>query len=133
MAADFPWFNEVLGGIFGRDSDITPYPYKVFYMNLNIGSTYFLALCIISLLLICKFILPKILNEEHTLKTKSMTEFLYSFFIFGIIFASCLSLHGAIINPSSTLSLNSFFYIIGIALFLLILTLICKDSYLNFR
>lgn len=71
MAADLPWLNEVLGGIFGKDSDITPYPFKVFFMNLNIGSTYFLALCLICLLIVCKLILSKTLKEKQILKLNS--------------------------------------------------------------
>lgn len=43
--------------------------------------------------------------------------FLYNFFVFGVTFAGCASLQGAIINPISSLSLNATFYIVGILLY----------------
>jgi len=60
MTADFPWLNSLFGNLLGRDADITPYPYKVFFTNLNIGSTYFLALIIVTLLYLISFVLARI-------------------------------------------------------------------------
>ena len=59
MAADLPFLNSFFGSIFGSDADVTPYPYKVFYLNLNVGSTYFLALLTILFLLALSFLVQK--------------------------------------------------------------------------
>lgn len=46
---------------------------------------------------------------------------LYNFFGFGITFAGCASLQGAILNPISNLNVNAAFYIIGILVFFLMI------------
>lgn len=44
MTADLPWANKDLGSNFGELTDITPPSYLFLYTNLNIGSTYFIAM-----------------------------------------------------------------------------------------
>lgn len=46
---------------------------------------------------------------------------LYNFFGFGLVFAGCASLQGAILNPLSTLNVNATFYIIGILAYFLMI------------
>ena len=65
MVIDMPWLNNFFGNIFGRDSDITPYPFKMFYMNLNLGSTYFLAWMSIMVLIGVSFLFLKYCSEEN--------------------------------------------------------------------
>ena len=43
--------------------------------------------------------------------------FLYSFFSFGVFFAGCLSLQGAILNPTQNITVNGLFYVAGIGIF----------------
>lgn len=50
MYADFPWLNSVFGEAMANESDLSPMGYRVFYVNMNIASMYFLA-CIMILLL----------------------------------------------------------------------------------
>lgn len=47
MTADFPWANEDLGVQFGEESDNVPLGFLLVYINLNLGSTYFIASLII--------------------------------------------------------------------------------------
>ena len=49
-------------------------------------------------------------------------KYLYSCFCFGVFFASCLSFQGALLNPSDHVSLNGFFYILGIGTFFLFIS-----------
>ena len=97
--ADLPWLNHFFGETFGKDSDKTPYPYKVFYSSMHIGSTYFLPLCLISLIALVIFLLVK----KEWLNSKNATrlyQFFYAFFCFGLLFSGFLSLQGAILNPT---------------------------------
>ena len=56
-----------------------------------------------------------ILNDQK--KFKSFNSLLYNIFISGMIIATFLSLQGAYYNPIGSISVNSLFYILGIALF----------------
>ncbi len=56
--------------------------------------------------------------DDKRRRTESYKSFLYNFFSLGAITCSCMSLQGAIFNPIETMSVNSVFYIIGIALYL---------------
>lgn len=47
MAADIPWANKYIGTNFGRLGDYSPDPYRMYYINLSLISTYFLALILI--------------------------------------------------------------------------------------
>jgi hypothetical protein len=47
MLMSFPWMNETLGKMFGDFFDTTPFQMRVFFTDLNLGSTYGLALMII--------------------------------------------------------------------------------------
>ena len=42
---------------------------------------------------------------------------MYVFFIFGVVFAGCGCMQGAFMNELTTMSANSFFYLIGIGLY----------------
>ena len=65
MTADLPWLNDIFGGVFGNDADETPSPYKVFYVNLNIGSTYFLAFLTILVVGLVLFAVAKLAKKEE--------------------------------------------------------------------
>ena len=64
MTADLPWANSFFGGVFGQDGDLTPFPFKVFFTNLNIGSTYFLALTVICLLVAISFLVGRLCDLQ---------------------------------------------------------------------
>lgn len=97
MAADIPWLNFELGSVFGRKTDTIPYSYSIFYVNMNVGSTYFLAFCFIIILFLIVLAAGKF--SGNSFKMYSYYEFLYSFFSFGVAFAGCVALQGAILNP----------------------------------
>lgn len=64
MTADLPWINDILGEIFGNDADYTPSPFKVFYMNMNMGSTYFLAFITILIVSLILLAIAKLAKKE---------------------------------------------------------------------
>ena len=90
MTPDFPWLNNYFGEIFGKITDISPLPYKMFYTNLHVGSTYFLAICIILGLALIVFGTARLFSVEG--KALKVAEFMYSFFIFGALFSAIISL-----------------------------------------
>ncbi len=57
MALNFPWLNEKLGSFLGNLFDDSPIQMKIFYTNMNLGSTYSLALGIIIILSIMGYII----------------------------------------------------------------------------
>jgi phosphopantetheine adenylyltransferase len=52
MIYDVPWANDFFGSVFGSTFDYIPEGYKLFYTNMNIGSTYFIALLFVIILII---------------------------------------------------------------------------------
>lgn len=52
MVGDFPWLNRIMGGLVGDASDTVPPPYSLFYVNLNIASTFFLPFMFLLLLML---------------------------------------------------------------------------------
>ena len=98
---------------------------------MSIGSTYFIASCVIlfgvfTLLIIRKFF-------EPNAKIASYSEFLYSFFSFGFIFAGCISLQGALLNPTQIIELNGLFYILGITFLMIAVVDIVYHCYNEFN
>ena len=85
-------------------------------MQLNIASTYILALALFVILISLRFAI----NANKELLRSKYTHLVYSVFVFGLTFAGCLSLQGAKFNPISQLTLNSVFYLIGIIAYLAI-------------
>lgn len=82
---------------------------------MNFGSMYLLAFSVsLFLALIAVLIFKKVGDEE---RMKSCLKFLYCFFIFGLTFAGCASLQGAIMNPMRSINVNGTFYIIGIFIY----------------
>ena len=114
MAADIYPLNGYFGNIFGKESDISPYPYKLYYVNMNIGSTYFMGLLII-IVMVC---LTYLLSKKWPI-FQNYLNFLYNFFCFGLYFSAFTSLQGSLINSTQIIELNGLFYILGIALYIL--------------
>jgi hypothetical protein len=125
MYADFFWLNKYFGSIFADRRDASPASFSVFYTNMNIASMYLLPLCILVTLGLVGFGIAKIWPSYST-KAYSFLGFLYSFFVFGVTFAGCASLQGAIMNPITFLTVNAAFYIIGILLYF---TVVCECIY----
>ncbi len=48
------------------------------------------------------------------------TSIVYNVFLFGLIFSGSLSLQGAFYNPIKLVTLNAFFYLIGVLMFIFI-------------
>lgn len=82
----------------------------MYFYNLNLASTYLLSLILSAILLSLRFII----NKDNQFARTKYTKFIYSVFIFGMAFAGSLSLQGAIFNPIQTISVNGFFYLLGI-------------------
>ena len=51
MLADFPWMNSTIGEILAEPTDSIPSPFAVFFTNLNLGSTYSLAMLVVVVLI----------------------------------------------------------------------------------
>lgn len=82
----------------------------MYFYNLNLASTYLLSLILSAILLSLRFII----NKDNQFARTKYTKFIYFVFIFGMAYAGSLSLQGAIFNPIQTISVNGFFYLLGI-------------------
>lgn len=136
MYADFPWLNRFFGEKLSDARDLSPAAYSLFYVNMNIASMYLLALSILAVLIIIGLLVGKSFGKKYEYKMNAFFTFLYSFFVFGVTFAGCASLQGAIDNPITSLSLNATFYIIGILLYFAVVCeciyKVSQDKCLNF-
>lgn len=47
MIVDFPWANQFFGDLLADKSDVVPEIFALYYTNMHIGSTYFLAFIMI--------------------------------------------------------------------------------------
>ena len=101
MSADFPWLNAYIAQYLVDISDDTPNPYLLFYLNMNIASTYLIALIVIGFLWFTSFLLSIGISEKHKNKVHSFQSFLYNFFILGCVVASTASIIGAMNNSLS--------------------------------
>ena len=128
MSADFPWANQALGEVFANPDDTSPVSFLIFYVNMNVGAMYFVALLVIALLAGLSILLGKKLKKEQ--KMHAYLRFLYNFFIFGATFAGLASLQGSILNPVLSISANSFFYILGILVYCAIF---CENFFKIYR
>jgi hypothetical protein len=126
MWADLFWLNNFFASHLADKRDHSPPSFSVFYTNMNIASMYLLNLCVLAFVGSIAFIISKKCKQKHNAKINALFTFLYNYFVFGVTFAGCASLQGAIINPISTLSINALFYIIGIMLYFLV---ICECIY----
>ena len=64
MPLNFPWFNQILGETFGNAFDNSPSIMKIFFVNLNIGSTYAAGLGAILLTVVLGFSIISICAEH---------------------------------------------------------------------
>lgn len=117
MTADIPWMNVSLGGKMGNIHDITPDPFKMYYTNLSLVSTYFIALIVIFILWFCLGFVGFVCEDSRR-NIEALKGFLYNFFGFGVVLAGCLALQGTIYNPLDSPNVNTVFYIIGIIIYL---------------
>jgi hypothetical protein len=98
MALSFPWMNYLIGEMFGDPNDNIPQTMKIFFVNLNIASTYGVALAVsVFLLIICYSIIAicSSNSEKKSLDTSLFLNYLYNLFSFGTIFSSMLCLQGS--------------------------------------
>lgn len=126
MYADFPWLNRYFGSLLSDERDAAPLAFKFFFTNMNLGSMYLLAVSVLILLTIITFIVGKSLSPKYDFKMFAFLQFLYNFFGFGLIFAGCASMQGAILNPMESLSVNGAFYILGILVYF---AMLCECIY----
>lgn len=114
MTADLPWANKELGLIYGDKTDVTPTSYKFLYINLNIGSTYFIAMITIIVLGIILYIYYRTKEDEFP-DRYPIGEVFMNFFVFGAAFAGCICIIGALDNKIQEVDTNTIFYMLGIA------------------
>ena len=114
--ADLPWLNNIFGSALSNLSEYTPNPYLMQYQTLNLPSTYLLALITYGILAIVLLVIRKRWKES----IYKYERLLYNWWAFGLAFSGFCCFQGAVLNPISSLSVNAFFYIVGISLFLLI-------------
>ena len=99
MVADLPWLNSILGNILSDPRDISPYPYRLFYVSLSFASTYLLSFGVIFVIAVI-LLISKYLIDDEKRAIKNAASFVYCFFIGGLSFASVLSVQGSIMNFS---------------------------------
>jgi len=129
MALDFPWMNEKLGEVFGNPFDNSPTQMKLFYLDLNFGSTYGLAFSVIIVSCALGYTGISIFSsnqEKRQLRISTYFNFMYNIFIYGALFSSMLAIQGCVNN-----SIHQIFsfdrisysasYIVGLLMFVLIL------------
>jgi hypothetical protein len=115
MMMDLPWANDVFSEIFGDASDYAPEPYLMYYSTINICSTCLLAMLVYGVIGGGLAIARCVADQYKTIESLQML--LLNICGFAIIYPSALAFHGAILNPVTSLTLNSFFYIIGIGVY----------------
>ena len=98
MVADFPWTNSIFGSLLSLGSDQSAIPYRLFFVNMNIASTYLLGMiCVFAIGSVGSIVMYCCHCRKYQIK--SYCGFVYCFFVFGVVFAGCASLQGAVINP----------------------------------
>lgn len=117
MTADLPWFNQDIGTKLGNPNDHKPDPYTLYYVNLSLVSTYFIAFLVVSFLWI-SLIFIQYAFEDSKKKIQHIRSLLYNLFSLGVIISGSLCLQGVILNPLDSVSANTVFYVIGIVMYL---------------
>ena len=79
---------------------------------MNVGSTYTLALCVIILLVGISWLVSATREDKLNLR------WIYCYFSFGVVFAGCVCVQGALLNPVGLIGVNALFYIIGVAMYM---------------
>lgn len=120
MFLDLPWVNGFFSQAITISTDVLPQTYKLFYDNLNLPSTYLFAVIMEVVVVGVVFgVVRYVMKKEKV--WNNVRELFYNLFICGITVASFLCLLGAYYNPVSTITINSFFYILGISIFVAII------------
>lgn len=88
----------------------------MYYVNLNLGSTYLLATVSIGVVWVVTAAYGY-LKPESQIRVNTFKSFIYNFFIMGATIAGCLAFEGAILNPITGLSVGAGFYVAGILLY----------------
>ena len=83
---------------------------------MQIGSSYFIPVCVV-ILITSILAISKILKVEQS-KLNKVINIFSTLFSFGLVFAGACSIQGALLNPSSSVDLNGFFYILGIFIYI---------------
>lgn len=152
---DFPWLNNYFSSLLSNLEDKSPPSFLMFYNNLNLSSTYLLALMVFLALYLplkiytiyqhCKKSPIKKLAEQKSanfLETKEsisvmdkptdrfeiFSSYVYNIFITGLTVSSFACIIGMSYNPTSFISGQGAFYILGI----LIYTIIVLDAIKSF-
>jgi hypothetical protein len=122
MYIEFPWLNHYIGSNFSDARDFTPEPFSLFYVNMNLASLYLLAILVAIGLGALGMLIGRLLGSRDGVKIRAYLTILYNLFIFGSAFAGFASLQGIFMNPIPILDLNFTFYIIGVLLYISIVT-----------
>jgi hypothetical protein len=64
MLLDFPWLNELFSYYLSVPTDITPAPYQMYYPNMNLASTFLMALAIIFFIYIIFYAYFKVFQDS---------------------------------------------------------------------
>lgn len=106
-----------------------PDSFALFFINMNIGSTYFLAFIIIVVIVFILWLLYKSKEESEYKEKFPIGRFALNFFIFGATWATCASFQGGLINPIQTVNVNSGLYMAGIGFYFIIFAICLYDLY----
>ena len=121
MIADLPWFNQFFGNALSDPRDSSPLPYRLFFVSMNLPSTFFLPLiAVVGLFLVLGFVAC---NFEFLRATfRNLASFLYCFFLGGISFAVAACVQGGVINFEQEFTVSFSFYLLGLVIASLLLS-----------
>ena len=129
---DFPWANEALSSAISNPADTAPPGFIMFYKNLNLASTYFLAFLIFGMISLFLLIfrwyrrqkqltdeeifpdsgLPRTFTRAHQLQS-----YIYNIFVAGLAFSGFGCVLGILYNPTTEMTFSGLFYILGILIY----------------
>jgi hypothetical protein len=118
LSADLPWLN-LLTASLATNADLSPNSYLLLYPNMTLASTYLSSLCLI-LAIILTLGLAALFSRERREGLRAVGVFLYNFFEVGLIMAGSMSIQGAYYNNLNYITSNSWLYLVGIVLFVVV-------------
>lgn len=118
LSPDLPWLN-LLTASLATNADLSPNSYLLFYSNMTLASTYLSSLCLILAIILILGLVAYFCRERRE-GLKVVGVFLYNFFEVGLIMAGSMSIQGAYYNNLNYITSNSWLYLVGIVLFVVV-------------
>lgn len=139
MLPEFPYATDFFSTQIADRSEVIPTQFAVYYYSMGFGCTYTLGFIFAAATFIVMWLYFKNKSKnDRANRTAKVDEgetlsavpkwglpnwplkmVFYNFFMFGLIFNSCASLEGALLNPIDRISVSSTFTVLGILCLLL--------------